>query len=196
MNPMTIYLAGPMRGYPLFNFPAFFAAAEVLQGKGHEVHNPAAHDMANGFDPSKPLDDAYNEATFSLAEAFKWDFARINESDAIVLLPGWEKSKGAQAEVVLAMALGLEIWLWRDGQGAGGYAEPAEFDEYTVRFSTPAERDLIEECGHHGSSVYDPEGGQDVPVDPFALTDDQRKLVDKAFEVYGREGTGLGRARS
>ena len=30
---MNIYLAGPMRGYPLYNFQAFFDAAIALKGQ-------------------------------------------------------------------------------------------------------------------------------------------------------------------
>ena len=34
---MKLYLAGPMRGLPLCNFPAFDAAAAWLTSKGHIV---------------------------------------------------------------------------------------------------------------------------------------------------------------
>ena len=38
---MNIYVAGPMRGYPEFNFPSFHAAAAQLRAAGHTVFNPA-----------------------------------------------------------------------------------------------------------------------------------------------------------
>ena len=40
-----IYIAGPMRGYPEFNFPAFYAAEERLRARGHAVFNPARRDV-------------------------------------------------------------------------------------------------------------------------------------------------------
>lgn len=41
---MRVYLAGPMRGLPQFNFPAFDAGAATLEALGHEVFNPADRD--------------------------------------------------------------------------------------------------------------------------------------------------------
>lgn len=113
---MKIYLAGPMRGIPHFNFPAFMAAAEKLRSEGHTVFNPAERDNEkHGADISKlNVTGSEAEATktygFSLREALGADLEWIcAEAEAIALLPGWEKSKGANAEKATADALGLKI---------------------------------------------------------------------------------------
>lgn len=113
---MKVYVAGPMRGIPEFNFPAFHAAADRLQADGHIVFNPAARDNEkHGTDISKGNisgceELAAKEHGFNLREALGADLAWIcAEAEAIALLPGWENSKGAQAEHATARALGLEI---------------------------------------------------------------------------------------
>ena len=57
MNPpkgivkTTVYIAGPMRGYPRFNFDAFDAAQSHLESLGYRVISPAALDREVGFNP-------------------------------------------------------------------------------------------------------------------------------------------------
>lgn len=113
---MKIYLAGPMRGIPEFNFPAFHAGAEKLRAQGHEVFNPAERDIEHhGADISKgnatgDEKQAAKEHGFNLREALHDDLTFIClKADAIALLPGWANSKGAMAERATATALGLEI---------------------------------------------------------------------------------------
>ncbi|KKM67683.1 hypothetical protein LCGC14_1468680 [marine sediment metagenome] len=127
----TLYVAGPMRGLHLFNFPAFFAAAMKLRDWGYKVFNPAERDMAVGLDPSKPLDDPDNLAVFNLTKAFEWDFEAIRKADAIVLLPDWRESKGVQAELVLALALKREVFEWIDNSDL----VPLNIPGYSVEFN-------------------------------------------------------------
>lgn len=109
---MKVYLAGPMRGIPEFNYPAFRAGAAALRAKGHEVFSPAEYDERKyGRDISNATGDAEQatkEHGFNLREALCEDLRWIcSEADAVVCLPGWENSKGAKAERATAEALGL-----------------------------------------------------------------------------------------
>lgn len=112
---MKIYLAGPMRGYPQFNFPAFHAAAARLRQDGHEVFSPAENDEAllgKDFATGNATGDEAKAAQkgFSLRTALAADTNYIcRTATAIALLPGWERSKGATAEKALADALGHTI---------------------------------------------------------------------------------------
>lgn len=109
---MKIYLAGPMRGIPSFNFPAFDFAAAKLRFEGHVVFSPAERDReAYGAeiennptgDEAKVTNKACTINDCMLADT-NWI---CNNADAIALLPGWEKSSGANAELALGKALGL-----------------------------------------------------------------------------------------
>ena len=101
---MKVYLAGPIRGKPQFNFPAFKKAAAALRADGHEVFSPAekGEEIALLKNPSLQDNQDFRR------RAFKLDTAWICENaEAIALLPGYQNSSGAVAELALARALGL-----------------------------------------------------------------------------------------
>lgn len=113
---MRIYLAGPMRGFPQFNYPAFHEAAAKLRAEGHEVFSPAERDIErHGTDIGAGNADgdeakAVAEHGFSRREALADDTQWIcRNADAIALMSGWAYSSGARAEKALAVALGLEV---------------------------------------------------------------------------------------
>lgn len=89
-----IYIAGPMTGLPELNFPAFHAAAQELRAAGHDVINPAEINP----DPGTAWEDC-----------MRADIAQLVTCDAIFLLPGWERSRGASLEHHIARELGLRI---------------------------------------------------------------------------------------
>lgn len=115
----SVYISGPMRHKPGFNFDAFDQADKVLQEHGYTTFNPAAKDRANGFDFSTLTgEEDLSEYGFNLREALGEDLQWIcAQADLVIVLPGWEKSLGAKAEVAAAQALGipvrtLENYLW------------------------------------------------------------------------------------
>lgn len=106
MASMKIYLAGPMRGITDFNFPAFHFAARKLREMGYTVFSPAEKGEETGFieNPLQQHSLEFRRLVFSLD--LDWI---CKHADAVALLPGWEKSKGACAEKAAAEAVGLTV---------------------------------------------------------------------------------------
>lgn len=106
--PKKIYIAGPMRGHKLYNFPAFDAAEARLRRLGYDVVNPAALDRARGIHPETFPDDLDWHKTpegFDLKAVAMECLRQVSECDGIYVLNDCKKSKGAKAEMALA------IWL-------------------------------------------------------------------------------------
>lgn len=101
---MKAYICGPMRGYEHHNFPAFDEAKTRLIAAGYDVISPADLDRALGIH-ADITDDEFTEQ--NLRDCMKADMDAITECDTIALLPGWEESRGARPEIVLANTLGL-----------------------------------------------------------------------------------------
>jgi hypothetical protein len=92
---IVIYIAGPMTGYPDWNYPAFAKKAAELRALGHEVISPAELHPA---DPSVPWD-----------WYLRRDLAELVKCTGIQLLKGWNYSKGAKLEHHVAKSLGMDI---------------------------------------------------------------------------------------
>ena len=93
-----VYVSGPMTGYKDQNEIAFRDATEALQLDGYMVCNP--HETS----------DLLGE--LSHAQYLRFDFERVLEADFLVALPGWEKSMGALAEILMAIRIGVKVWRW------------------------------------------------------------------------------------
>ncbi len=109
----SCYIAGPMRGVKFFNFPRFHEVAALMRERGWHVFNPAEHDeyVWPGIAqwPGYATGDVSACPEFNLATSMRWDVARIAESDAIVLLPAWQRSVGATFERMVAHRCGLKM---------------------------------------------------------------------------------------
>jgi hypothetical protein len=104
-----------MRGYELFNFPAFDEAQKRVEALGWKVFSPAQMDRAKGFDPSKHTDEEWAEFfPGGAVEVMARDLEAIAKSDAIILLPGWMKSRGARLELMYAQFLDKEVLIYEE----------------------------------------------------------------------------------
>ncbi|MES2262142.1 MAG: DUF4406 domain-containing protein [Pseudomonadota bacterium] len=88
------YIAGPMTGIPDLNFALFHAEAARLRALGFEAVNPAEINPDQG-------------ATWEAC--MRADIAQLVTCDTILLLPGWERSRGASLEHHIARALGMRV---------------------------------------------------------------------------------------
>lgn len=139
---MKVYLAGPMSGHTAFNIPAFDEAAGTLRARGYEVVSPAEVDgettravllhSQSGSHADLPPEDGGWSAYLERDR----EILRSGGFDAIVTLPGWERSPGANREVGICEGLGIPRY---------DYSPSSE-----LGFSTSASL--------HGDSLYDADG--------------------------------------
>lgn len=115
---MKVYTAGPMTGIPQFNYPAFIALAEELRDHGFEVVSPAELDDPEIREVSLASPDGAMATLATHGQTWGDFLARDvklladDGIEAIVVLPGWENSKGARLETFVASLKGLPIYRW------------------------------------------------------------------------------------
>lgn len=89
-----IYIAGPMSGLPELNYPAFHAMAAQLRAAGRHVENPAEN-------PAPHCNSWLGYMRLAVAQ--------LATCDTVVMLHGWEQSRGARVEYQLAVGMGLRV---------------------------------------------------------------------------------------
>lgn len=92
MRGVRYYLAGPMTGIPNLNKPLFDMAASILRGLGHDIVNPTELEQFRSWD-------------VTMRHALR----AMLECDAVILLPGWERSRGALLEFEVAQKVSMTI---------------------------------------------------------------------------------------
>ena len=97
LNRNRAYLAGPMTGHVDYNYPAFHQAAAYYRAMGLDIVSPAE---LHGDDFSKTFD-----------EYLAADLAALDTCVTIILLLGWNNSRGAKVELGRAICDGLDIKL-------------------------------------------------------------------------------------
>lgn len=178
----TCYLAGPMRGIERFNVDAFNEAKKELEWAGWKVVSPVDLDIQAGLNY-----DTLKQEDLDMDAIIRRDLHAVMNCDAIFLLPGWEKSKGANAELNVAYWAGKKCHLYPSGEevrhektnvtteSSGGLPDSGA----RTKFETGAQRDAMEGKGYPS----------DIP--PCAITA-LAQLYEKGAKKYDRGNWRIG----
>ena len=105
-----VYLAGPMSGIPSYNYPAFDEAASFLRMSGYDVVSPAELDDPETRALAMAAKTGTESTGHSWGEFLARDVRLVADSvDAIVLMPGWSRSRGALLEAYVAILAGKQL---------------------------------------------------------------------------------------
>lgn len=110
----TYYLAGPMSGYPQFNYPAFDAAAKHLRERGYKIISPAEVDSeaCRQFSLASKDGNPAN-APETWGQVLGRDVQIIaDQVQGIVFLTGWQQSRGARLEALVGLLCGHEFYIY------------------------------------------------------------------------------------
>jgi hypothetical protein len=100
---MKLYISGPITGMPDLNRKAFKDMANDLFRLGNQAINP--HDIGENIEAEFPYDK-----TPQWIDYMKADCSELCKCDGVVVLPGYEKSKGALIETAIATMLEMPIY--------------------------------------------------------------------------------------
>lgn len=96
-----IYISGPISGLPLDRVKENFRKAKTDLAVGYC--------LGGEFEPVNPLNNGLpTNATWE--EHLRADLRLLLDCDAIYMLEGWEKSRGARIEYFLGVTIGLDIY--------------------------------------------------------------------------------------
>lgn len=97
-----VFISGPMRGLPNYNFPKFDAIEKLLKENGYDVVNPAH--ISRSYKESTILNnkDKFNEMV-------ERQLTELRKCNLMLVLDGWENSAGVKVEIEEALKNGICI---------------------------------------------------------------------------------------
>lgn len=116
------YVAGPMSGIPQYNIPAFDAASWALRATGWDIVSPAELDHPEIRAACLASPDGGKVGQTQQQGGTWGDFLARDVKivadvvEAIVLLPGWENSKGANLEAFVGTLCKKDFYLYNNGK--------------------------------------------------------------------------------
>lgn len=97
------YLCGPMSGIDQFNVPTFLSEKDRLEDLGVRVQLPADLDDPATVEALLMSDGTPGDSEMTWGECLAMDVRLIcDHCDGVLVLSGWEKSKGARLETFTA----------------------------------------------------------------------------------------------
>jgi len=127
----SAYLAGPMRGHEEFNFPEFHKQAAWLRASGWSIFSPAERDEE---DEALNGDWAVGKQR-GLDYFMQFDLAAVCQTDAVILMKGWQSSQGARLEAMVAVEIEHPVFeIVKDDGGTGRRLVSVDPDYIRRRF--------------------------------------------------------------
>ena len=114
---MKVYISGKIGEVEISEATRnkFLNAAKVLAAEGHEAFNPCGDNWVNYLKGNHERAKAYYKRFYGeeITEFYTYcllrDLTALSNLDAICMLPDWESSPGAKAELAFAQAIGLRV---------------------------------------------------------------------------------------
>jgi len=100
---MVYYISGPMTGIEEFNYPFFNKVAKLLRQSGLDIVSPAETEESLGYEQGSQ--------TWHWGQWMRYALQTLLlKANAIIMLPGWETSRGALLELEVAEACNMQVF--------------------------------------------------------------------------------------
>lgn len=107
---MRVYIAGPMTGHPDYNRDGFEKGVAFCEEQGWIAINPwGVNALHEDKCPAGPK-FTYENETHPWECWLKASLRQMLTCQEILMLPGWEQSRGASIEHHLAESVGMRVW--------------------------------------------------------------------------------------
>ena len=106
---MKVYVSGPITGHANLNRAAFDQAVAQLRELGLDAVNP--HEIA---DPTPEIIASWTTEDDRWSWFMRQDIKALVDCDAVYMIEGWQYSRGATIESMLARDIGLRVFYSMD----------------------------------------------------------------------------------